>query len=398
MRILFVAKTDNPHTARWISQLADTGWDIHILGDHSAIHPLLRNVTVHKPFPNLTSVPSGVKVHYVWPLSRGEHFLRHRLPLVGRLLLPNASQRLVRLVRKLQPDCVHSLKMRPYAYYVMDAKGMLAGQMPPWICSAWGSDLSLYRQYDEELPKIKRALATCDYFLAGCSRDVETARELGLRGDPLGVIPSPGGFDVVSMQAQQSATLPSKRWVIAVKGYQTDLGGQALTALDAFGQLGDVVAGYTIVVHSAIGTYASKQYDEVRHRADEISAMTGVSFEFLPLVPPKEIWRLFGRARISIGISKIDGTPNTMLESMIMGAFPIQSDTAAISDWIQHGVNGSVVPHNDTSQIADAIRLAVLDDNLVDNAAALNREITMQRLDIKVIKPRVIDLYQYISE
>ena len=30
MRILFVAMADSVHTARWISQIDDQGWDIHL--------------------------------------------------------------------------------------------------------------------------------------------------------------------------------------------------------------------------------------------------------------------------------------------------------------------------------------------------------------------------------
>jgi len=46
------------------------------------------------------------------------------------------------------------------------------------------------------------------------------------------------------------------------------------------------------------------------------------------------------------------------------------------------------------AQIADAIRRAVLDDALVDNAARLNARLLFDRLDASIVKPRVIDLYR----
>ena len=48
MRILFVAMANSIHTARWINQLADQGWDIHLFPvEDKGIHPDLRNLTTH---------------------------------------------------------------------------------------------------------------------------------------------------------------------------------------------------------------------------------------------------------------------------------------------------------------------------------------------------------------
>ncbi|NJL56154.1 hypothetical protein HC928_13955, partial [bacterium] len=49
MRLLFVALARSIHTARWLSQLKDTGWDLHLFPaeDQRRVHPALRGVTVH---------------------------------------------------------------------------------------------------------------------------------------------------------------------------------------------------------------------------------------------------------------------------------------------------------------------------------------------------------------
>jgi glycosyltransferase involved in cell wall biosynthesis len=82
-----------------------------------------------------------------------------------------------------------------------------------------------------------------------------------------------------------------------------------------------------------------------------------------------------------------------MLEAMTMGAFPVQSDTQSTSEWITDGVNGLLVNAADPSSIAAAIRQALRDDALVDKAAEFNVRLIEKRLDLSVVKPRVIDMY-----
>jgi glycosyltransferase involved in cell wall biosynthesis len=116
---------------------------------------------------------------------------------------------------------------------------------------------------------------------------------------------------------------------------------------------------------------------------------------FLPPVPHREMARLFGSARIAIGLATTDGTPNTMLEAMIAGAFPIQSDTISTREWID-GHNGLLVPPEDAGALAEAILLALEDDALVDCAAELNAAVADARLERGKIREQVIQMYRRV--
>jgi len=399
MRILFVGMTENIHFARWISQLSGLGWDIHIFGDSGGVHPDLRNVTVYKPLPRREQreLPQGTRIKYWWPLPRGEYLLRHRLGVLGRRLLPAPAARLARLIDKLRPDCIHTIKMQPYGYQMLEAKEILGGRLPaPWIYSSWGRDTYMYRHYTEHLPLIKATLAAVDYYIADTYRDVAVARELGFKGTVLGVFPGPGGFDLEMMARFRAPGPVSRRRIIAVKGYQTDDGGQVLMALEGIRRVTDLLKDYKVVIHGAIGTYASKNYNQVRSLADDIVMSSGVRIEFLPFVSHERIWALFGNSRIGLAISRSDGTPVTMLEWMIMGAYPIESDTGGPAEWLEPRKNGDIVPCDDPDRIAEALRCALQDDALVDRAAEINAQIARERLDIKVIRPRVIKIYEQV--
>jgi glycosyltransferase involved in cell wall biosynthesis len=87
-----------------------------------------------------------------------------------------------------------------------------------------------------------------------------------------------------------------------------------------------------------------------------------------------------------------------MLESLLVGTFPIQSYTACVDEWISDGKTGLIVEPEDPHAIAEAIRRALTDDELVDNAAQINLKIVAEQLDYKTIQPEVIDPYRSIVE
>lgn len=401
MRILFTGMTANIHFARWVNQLAGLGWDIHVFGDNGGIHPDLQNVTAYKPLPRKgeRSIPSGTRVKYWWPFLRGEHFLKHHLGAFGKSLLPEAPVRLARIIEKIQPDCIHTIKLQPYGYQVNEAREILGGKLPaPWIYNSWGRDTFMYQHDPEHLPRIKAALAEMDYYIADCQRDIPIAQALGFKGEILGVFPGIGGFDLDAMMAYRIEGPASKRRTIAIKGYQTDDGGQVLMALEGIRRVADLLREYTVVVHGAIGTYASKNFEVVNKTAQEIMDSSGIRIEFLPFVPHEEILKLFGRSRIGLSISRSDGTPVTMLEWLVMGAYPIESDTGGPAEWIQSGTNGAIVPFDNPDKIAEALRNALLNDDLVDAAALYNERLARERLDKNTIRPRVIEIYKQIVE
>ena len=80
-----------------------------------------------------------------------------------------------------------------------------------------------------------------------------------------------------------------------------------------------------------------------------------------------------------------------------MGAFPIQSCTACADEWIVDREMGLIVPPEDPEPVAAAIRRALSDDVLVDRASELNAELAQERLDQRVIRPKVIAMYEGVA-
>ena len=393
MRILFVTLGESIHAARWIKQLQGQEWDIHVF-PHSAydgIHPELEDLTFH----NLVQPPNGNASKTVrqtglsWPFPRGRRKTTAVLQTLDYFKQPS---RLARVIRELQPDLIHSLEMQRCSYLTLAGRKLLnGGPKPPWIYSSWGSDIFFFGRRPDHQPRIREVLLSCDYFIADCERDVQLAKNFGLRGEVLGVAPANGGFDLTRMRRLGSGLRPSSRKVIAVKGYQDETwGGRALNALEALRLSATQLQGFEIVIFSATS--------EVKSRAEAVAKETSLLIRVLPQSPNDEIIKLMGRSRIALGIGLTDGSPVSLLEAMIMGAFPIQADTVSTAEWIRDGDNGFLVPPEEPESIARAIQRALIDDDLIERAAVRNKLIADQRLDQAVLRPRIIDMYQRASK
>ena len=388
MRILFVGMSQSVHLARWIHQLEGTGWDLHLVPWEwpSSLHPLITDVTFHgvgwfRP-PGL---PDSVRTPMPRWLPKHGSFRVHKT--VARLCADRFSmpRQLADAINRVRPDIVHTLEMQHSGYMMQAALPRIRGRLPRWIYSSWGSDLYFFGKMPEHLPRIRQVLGICDGLMTDCLRDSTLAREYGFKGDFLGVFPGPGGYRIDAMRRLEGP-VPSRRRLILIKGQQ-HWAGRALTALAAVQQCSDKLQDYEIVVY-----YTT---DNVQAVVQHMQMTTDLRIRALASAQPHDdIVRLMGQARIALGLAVTDGVPNAMLEAMVMGAFPIQSDTGATGEWIDDGRNGLMVRPEDVAGVEAALRRAISDDDLVDSAAVINRRLTDERIDLSVVRPRVIEAYE----
>jgi len=97
------------------------------------------------------------------------------------------------------------------------------------------------------------------------------------------------------------------------------------------------------------------------------------SVELLPTVSQKEMADLFRGAAVMVSPSVHDGTPNTLLEAMACGSYPIAGDLDSIREWIKPGTNGSLIDPKNPSELAAAVIEALKDEQMRKTAANWNR-------------------------
>jgi glycosyltransferase involved in cell wall biosynthesis len=393
MKILFVAQAVSIHTARWISQLRDQGWDLHLFDMLGSFpHPELAGVTEYSLL-----LPRRIPVRHGEPRYGNPFFMRHGwdpfpLSLVGfsiRRLFRRRVRRLASLIDRLRPDVIHTFELQTEGYHLMDAASLLGGSLgAPWIVNTWGSDIFYFQRFPEHLEKIKAILRMCNYLIPDCARDVSLARSYGFVGEVPLILPGAGGYRIDEMHQHAAPGKPSGRRIVMIKGYE-GWAGRAKQVLAALESCVDSLEDYEIVVYSASPS--------IEPAVREIRRRSSLRLRVLPRSPHRDVVRLFGRARIALGVNATDGVPNAMLEAMTMGALPIQSDTQSTAEWITDGENGILLRSDDPGEIAAAIRRALEDDGLVDRAAAANLRLVRERLDIETVKPKVLNMYRHVA-
>lgn len=424
-RILFVSLQGSPHSARWIECVADCGWDLHMFAiNGDAPNSLLRGVTLHVPRPLPPPGPGKLRRAARFAAlalrdpAEAARRIRNRLrppgppgPMPGAIQVMDVTAPagittedripfgdtgadcaaahgpavLAELIIRLKPDFIHSMEFQHCGYLVLAARDLLGTEnFPPWLATNWGSDIFLFGRDPAHAAMIRRLLAAADLYSCECHRDIRLAREMGFKGPELPVLPNSGGLDLERLAPLRSPEPPSRRKIIMVKGYD-HFAGRAMVSLAVLERFADRLRDHEIVMFS-VGA-------RPRVRALEMRDQGVLNIRVIDWATHEDILSQFGRARMYLGISLSDAISTSVLESMAMGAFPIQTNTSCCDEWFEDGVGGFIIRPDDMEQICDRFERALSDDALVDHAALVNRAVVEARLDTRVVAPQVRDFY-----
>jgi hypothetical protein len=426
---------DSPHAARWIEMLGGFGFDVHVFPVKAASpHEKLRNLTVHVPVLAEESVGSrsqdwiarGIRLARLASENPAKALIR----LKRKLLAPKAPagdssveirgfpvdaivgpasakadpvrlgredesletatrlhgpEVLASLIQKLKPDLIHSMEFQHSAYLVLAARDHVADAFPGWLATNWGSDIFYFGRDPAHARQIRRVCEAIDLYSCECHRDLALGHSYGYRGPDLPVLPNSGGMDIGHILALRGATPPSQRKMIMVKGYD-HFAGRAMISLAVLERFAESLRDYTIMLFS-VGA-------RPRERALELNAAGVLNIKVIDYATHDEILQHFAQARMYLGVSISDAISTSVLESMAMGAFPIQTNTSCCEEWFIHEKTGFAISPDDFEGICTRFEAALSDDALVDAAAIENFEIIKSRLALEVLLPRMKDFYQ----
>lgn len=398
-RILFVAMTESIHTSRWINQLNESGFDVHVFPSNPNgynINTELKCVSIHGLFVKPKYSMQGLKFYntFPWPF-KGSHVLLNRIITYLYKIFYKIKNDfdfrsfLLRItIKTIKPDIIHILEMQHSGYLVADAiRNIECKDIPKLIYTPWGSDIHYFGGMEEHASKIISLLAKCNYYWPKSQRDIKLAMEFGFKGQILPVLPGNGGYRTEVLRALWSPGLTSDRKVIMVKGHHGWV-GRALNALKAIGLCSDLLSEYRIIVYSPAV--------EVESKARDMMDSLRLKIEMVKLISHEEMMRMYGRSRFSIGASISDGVPNSLLESMVMGCLPIESVGGCANEFIRDGYNGFIIDAENVENIAGAIKKALTDDDLVNKAAEINFQTIKENYEYSDIKAKVIKIYKDI--
>ena len=374
-KILIVAMADSVHTARWLRQF-----------DDDEIEFVLFPSTPHRRIHSLLLQHASISAKSTITISKW--MKRGGLPLgVADLLLNNRlrSVLLAKAIDAFKPDLIHVMETQ-HAGYLTDRALNSTTHKSKLALSIWGSDLFWFQRFPKHQRRIRSLLKKVGVLITECQRDEDLARDLGFNGTCIYGVPASGGFDYQEFMSAEHNLPPSKRKIIAVKGYSGFV-GLGLAAIKVLGRTSDLASDYKTVVFSANW--------KTWFVARIIKFRTGLEIEvrMKHSQSSEQMRSLFSASRVVMGVSKSDGLPATIKEAAFFGAFPVQTNTSCAGEWFKEGVSILLVPADSPDALELALRAALTDDNLVNSAAILNFEIARTMMDRFAVRSKISLLY-----
>ncbi len=382
MRLLFVADGRSPIALNWIRYFIERGDEVFLASTY-ACQPDLKLCGMEVVPVAFSGVKSATEAGStpkkgLW----GASTLKLRTVIrqwLGPLTVFRASRHLRRFVEQVKPDLIHAMRI-PY-------EGMLAADaagLAPMVVSVWGNDFTLHapatplmRHYTEW------TLKAADALHADCQRDIRLGKQLGFSADrPTLVVPGNGGIRTeVFYPPKVPQTAPL---VVNPRGFR------AYVRNDSFFAAIPLVLREYPEARFACATMAG-----VREAIETVQKL-GIesAVELLPARPHAEMANLFRAAQVVVSPSTHDGTPNTLLEAMACGCFPVAGDLESIREWITPGKNGLCVNPGDPAALAKAILRGLNDAALREQAARENAVIIAERAEYTRNMARVTQLYE----
>jgi len=403
--ILLVADGRSPITRRWVIALLRLNYTVSLVSsfhteplpglEHFAVIPLAFAQAVFPQSPSVQSTAGTGRAAIRSLVGRFRGLFLTGRYLLGPLSLFSAVGGYRDLLDEWRPDLVHALRI-PF-------EGMLAAHTPasiPLAVSIWGNDLTLHAWGSAQMrSQTIRCLRRADGLVADAARDLRLGSLWGLGPEaPVLVVPGSGGLDVNAICSRA----PSADFLSSLLGeeipHQTPilLNPRGLrpgsVRNDVFFQALPVV--FRQVPNLVVLCAAMAGQPEAIRLLEPIRSLGLDRRVFLlPHLPQTDLWDLFHLAQVSVSPSAHDGTPNSLLEAMACGCFPVAGDIESLREWITPGVNGLLVPPGDPVQLAEALVLALTCPGLRERAAIDNANLITARAESKVVGERIEAFY-----
>jgi glycosyltransferase involved in cell wall biosynthesis len=388
MRLLYIADGRSPIAINWISYFIRDGYEVHLVSTFPC-----QSIT---GLVSLTIIPVAMSGYYGGEdgrTGRRGKMLRRIIPVGLRtkirqfsapLTFSRATKLLSEVVERIQPDLIHAMRI-PY-------EGMIASLANrqhkkangknykfPLLISVWGNDFTLHAKSTQAMDRYTRqTLLNCDGLHTDCKRDLNQAIKYGFPANkPKIVLPGGGGvkLDIFYPQNMEigSNIVDDKSTITIIN----PRGFRAYVRNDTFFHAIPLVINKYPNVHFLCPGMA--QETQAQKWIAELGI--GEKVTLLPYQTQFEMAELFRKSEISLSITTHDGTPNTLLEAMACGCFPIVGDIDSLREWITPGVNGLLVNPDDPEALAKAIHTAIAKPNFRQQAKQLNHKLVLERAE-----------------
>ncbi|HMR99102.1 MAG TPA: glycosyltransferase family 4 protein [Anaerolineales bacterium] len=366
MKILFVVDARSPIALNWIRHFVERGDEIYIASTFSTSldFSIKRMETIPVAF-------SGLKKTTQRPGAASARTLGLRTVIrqwLGPLTIPRAAKQLRAFIEEVQPNLIHAMRI---PYEGMIATSALRLRSARIIVSTWGNDFTLHAPSSPLMRQYTRqTMQRADAVHSDCHRDIRLAIEWGFDPSKPSLV-APGNGGIHTDIFYPPAKLVEAPIILNPRGFRPYVRN------DMFFKSIPLV----LAKHPNAKFLCASMAGEVEaiRRIRELGIEDSV--ELLGLVPHEQTAEVYRRAQILVSPSIHDGTPNTLLEGMACGCFPVAGDLESIREWISPNENGLLFDSNDPQSIASALIEAIENKTLREKSARLNRDVISMRAE-----------------
>jgi glycosyltransferase involved in cell wall biosynthesis len=404
MRICFIADARSPIAENWILYFVFHGHDVAVISTYPCAGDRYPNVSVSEVTSKLgrraeTNRNGGAPKRWSrWaaqirygPFADLSFRIQHRLE---QFEVPGRTEIIRELLRQIKPELVHAMRL-PF-------EGIMAARADPpapLLISIWGNDLTLFAaKFPWTRRESQRALWRADALHCDCQRDLKLAGQIGFDlQKPSIVLPGGGGIQTDVFGEHSRDPLAMRRrfnipehapLVCNPRGFRAYVRNEAFfraIALTAEKRPEIVFAAVAMQGHPIAECWVS-------------SLRIQQNVRLLPALSRYEMAELLRSSDIMVSPSEHDGTPNTLLESMAAGAFPIAGDIESVREWITDGFNGRLPLPTDPRQLSEAILAAISNAEWRHSAAAINRHLIEERAEYTSCMKKAEEFYQQVAQ
>lgn len=281
---------------------------------------------------------------------------------LGSIQASLARGRIRRWLDGWEPHVVHAHQILPEGQFARKLAASLRWNVPI-VATIHGADLHATRSSSRS--RLVRHLGLLDHVVVATPSMKESTLTLQPRAR-VSVIPP--GLRMVEPPSDNDA---APRWDVVSVG--------RLVPIKTMERLFPVAeAGHTVGIAG----------DGSERRRLEANAPPGI--DFVGGISPQEVHDFVGRGRIYAQVSQQDGYGLAAAEAMWCGLPVILADTVGLSEYLTHGVDGMVVPGDDTRSVAEIVS-TLLDDPHAAERIGHNGRATIASHSISVVAQRLVE-------
>ena len=388
MRLLYIADGRSPTARNWISYFIQQDHQVHLVSTSPCeeIPGLVSLDVLPVAFSQVGLQGSGEKTE------RG--MLRRITPLwlrtfirqwLGPLTLSKAARRLSALIDRINPEMIHAMRI-PY-------EGMLAAlakPKQPLIVSVWGNDFTLHAASNPVLGYYTRkTVRRITALHTDCQRDRTLAHNWGFPETRVSVVlPGSGGVRKQVFYPPKQAPAAAPPVIINPRGFRAYIRNDTF-----FKAIPLVLQEYP---DARFLCPTMETHPEAHRYVEQLDIAEAV--ELQPMMPQNVLADQLRRAHIVVSPSTHDGSPNSLLEAIACGCFPVAGNIESIREWIRDGENGLLVDPTDPKALAQAIITGVADSQLRKQARETNFRLIDEFAAYDKVMPQANHFYQEVLQ